>query len=132
MMGYCPHVSNVFLTWHRPYLALFEQVLQWNAVEIAKEYPAGDAQKSALALAERIRLPYWDWALNPSNGSEGVMPTSLRRQSCTVTFPNGTTGEISNPLYAYNFHPLKYEDFSALVGPSNTTVNYSELRTDSY
>lgn len=22
--GYCPHVSNMFLPWHRPYLALFE------------------------------------------------------------------------------------------------------------
>lgn len=23
-MGYCPHVSPIFATWHRPYLALFE------------------------------------------------------------------------------------------------------------
>jgi tyrosinase len=22
--GYCTHVSNLFLPWHRPYLALFE------------------------------------------------------------------------------------------------------------
>lgn len=115
MMGYCPHTSNVFLSWHRPYLALFEQVLQRKAVEIANEYPTSDAQKSALSIADRIRLPYWDWALDPTNSSEGVMPSSLQRVSATVTFPNGTSGDIPNPLLQYNFHPLKYEDFSALV-----------------
>lgn len=127
MMGYCPHGSNVFLSWHRPYLALFEQVLQRKAVEVASEYPVGDAQKNALSIAERIRLPYWDWALNPSNGTDGVMPTSLRRESVTVTFPNGTEGEIRNPLFAYNFHPLKYDDFSALVSPSSDTNTDSQV-----
>ncbi|KAF1977325.1 Di-copper centre-containing protein [Bimuria novae-zelandiae CBS 107.79] len=115
MLGYCPHTSNVFLTWHRPYLALFEQVLQLKAVEIANEYPVGSARESALSIADRIRLPYWDWALDPSNSSEGVMPPSLRRQSATVTFPNGTMGEIPNPLFQYRFHPLNYDDFSALA-----------------
>jgi tyrosinase len=114
-MGYCTHSSNVFLPWHRPYLALFEQALQRKAVEIANEYPAGDPQKKALSVANRVRLPYWDWAITPDNSTEGIMPASLRRQSVTVTFPNGTSENIPNPLYAYNFHPLKYEDFSALV-----------------
>jgi tyrosinase len=27
-MGYCPHVSPIFSTWHRPYLALFEVSLK--------------------------------------------------------------------------------------------------------
>lgn len=102
------------MTWHRPYLALFEQVLQRKAMEIASEYPAGDAQKKALTVASRVRLPYWDWAITPDS-TEGAMPASLRKQSATVTYPNGTSGEIPNPLYAYNFHPLKYDDFAALV-----------------
>ncbi|KAJ4295617.1 hypothetical protein N0V90_007630 [Kalmusia sp. IMI 367209] len=129
-VGYCPHVSNVFLTWHRPYLALFEQVLQRKAVEIANEYPVGDAQDNALFVADRIRLPYWDWALDPRNSSEGVMPTSLSRQTTIVTFPNGTLGEIPNPLYQYSFHPLKYDDFSALAEYEfkywNTTIRLPE------
>ncbi|KAL1594588.1 hypothetical protein SLS60_010349 [Paraconiothyrium brasiliense] len=133
LMGYCPHTSNVFLTWHRPYLALFEQVLQRKAVEIANEYSAGDAQRNALSVANRVRLPYWDWALNPDNSTEGVMPTSLRSQSVTVTFPNGTSGEIPNPLYAYSFHPLKYDDFSALAEYEfkdwNTTIRLPENGT---
>ncbi|KAK7186486.1 hypothetical protein PSPO01_07443 [Paraphaeosphaeria sporulosa] len=133
LTGYCPHGSNVFLPWHRPYLALFEQVLQRKAIEIATEYPAGDAQKNALSIASRVRLPYWDWALNPGNNSEGVMPTSLRSESATVTFPNGTSREIPNPLYAYRFHPLRYDDFSALAEYEfkdwNTTIRLPENGT---
>lgn len=114
-MGYCPHISNMFGSWHRPYLALFEQILQARAVDIAKEYPIGDARDKAMAIADRVRLPYWDWAIDPPNSDEGCMPASLRRPTASVTFPNGTTGNIRNPLYRYDFHPLKYDDFAPLV-----------------
>jgi hypothetical protein len=113
--GYCPHNSNLFGSWHRPYLALFEQVLQSHAVKIAEEYPAGEARKNAQKVAEKIRLPYWDWAMNPPNADEGVMPAVLRQPTASITYPNGTKGSIPNPIYQYNFHPLKYEDFSILV-----------------
>ncbi|KAJ8115420.1 hypothetical protein OPT61_g2936 [Boeremia exigua] len=114
MMGYCPHVSNMFGSWHRPYLALFEQVLHDRAVEVAREYPVGDARDKAMTIADKVRLPYWDWAMDPPDSGEGCMPASLRRPTATVTFPNGTTGEITNPLYRYDFHPLKYDDFAPL------------------
>ncbi|KAF1363250.1 Di-copper centre-containing protein, partial [Lizonia empirigonia] len=114
MMGYCPHVSNMFGPWHRPYLALFEQVLHDRAIEIAKEYPVGQARDTAMATADKVRLPYWDWAMDPPNSDEGCMPASLRRPTATVTFPNGTTGSIANPLYRYDFHPLNYDDFAPL------------------
>lgn len=107
----------MFVPWHRPYLALFEQVLQLKAVEVAREYPAGGARDNALSLADKIRLPFWDWALNPKNG-EPVLPKSIMRQKATITFPNGTSGEVPNPLYQYEFHPLKYEYFSLLVSNS--------------
>lgn len=115
MMGYCPHTSSMFGPWHRPYLALFEQILHDRAVDIANEHPAGEARTKAMGLANRVRLPYWDWAIDPPNSEEGSIPSSLRRPTATVTFPNGTTGVVANPLYRYDFHPLKYEDFSALV-----------------
>lgn len=51
--------------------------------------------------------------MNPSNG-EGDMPMCLRSPTATVTFPNGTKADIKNPLYRYDFHPLKYDDFSLL------------------
>ncbi|EDU40857.1 tyrosinase [Pyrenophora tritici-repentis Pt-1C-BFP] len=61
MMGYCPHTSNIFGTWHRPYLALFEQILHDRAVEIAHEYPIGEARNRALAIAARSEFRFKDW-----------------------------------------------------------------------
>jgi tyrosinase len=114
MMGYCPHSSSLFGSWHRPYLALFEQILHDRAIDVATEYPAGAPREKAMELASKLRLPYWDWAVDPPD-SDGCIPGSLRRRAATVTFPNGTTGEIANPLYQYDFHPLKYDDFAPLV-----------------
>ncbi|KAF2471888.1 Di-copper centre-containing protein, partial [Lindgomyces ingoldianus] len=106
--GYCPHSSNLFGTWHRPYLAAYEQILHERAVEIANEFPRGEREKYQQSAA-KLRLPYWDWAITPD--SDGCMPTSLRHSTANVTFPNGTTGEIPNPLYEYIFHPLSPGDF---------------------
>ncbi|PVI01667.1 Di-copper centre-containing protein [Periconia macrospinosa] len=114
LKGYCPHNTNLFISWHRPYLALFEQILHDRAVDIANEYPAGEARDNARKVADTIRLPYWDWAMNPPKSDEGVMPESLRRQTVSITYPNGTKGQIRNPLLQYNFHPMKYDFFSAL------------------
>lgn len=120
-MGYCPHVSNLFGTWHRPYLALFEQILHDRAVDIANEYPAGEARQKAMMIADKVRLTYWDWAADPPT-SEGIMPKCLRSPTAVVTYPNGTKGEIANPLYRYDFHPLKAEDFSLLVGATGSMI----------
>ncbi|KAF2690320.1 Di-copper centre-containing protein [Lentithecium fluviatile CBS 122367] len=127
--GYCPHLSNLFGTWHRPYLALFEQILHDRAVEIANEYPEGQARDNALKIAHKVRLPYWDWALDPTD-DQGVMPASLRRTSVNVTLSDGTASVIPNPLYQFNFHPLRYDDFSILEEFQfknwNTTIRLPE------
>ena len=115
MMGYCPHTSSIFGSWHRPYLALFEQILHDRAVDVANEFPMGQARSKAMELADRVRLPYWDWAMNPPNATEGVVPYSLRDRMVTMTLPNGTVREVQNPLYRYDFHPLKYDVFAPLV-----------------
>jgi tyrosinase len=115
MMGYCPHTSSIFGSWHRPYLALFEQILHDRAMDVANEYPIGQARNKALEIADRIRLPYWDWAQNPPNATEGVIPRSLCERMVTITSPNGTFAEVQNPLYRYDFHPLDYESFAPLV-----------------
>ena len=131
-MGYCPHVSNMFGPWHRPYLALFEQILHDRAVDIAKEYPVGEARDKAMKIADKVRLPYWDWAIDPPNGEEGCMPASLRRPTATVTFPNGTTANIFNPLYRYDFHPLVYDDFAPLVrmDPNSLATSQADSSTE--
>jgi hypothetical protein len=110
--GYCYHGSNLFAIWHRPYLAAFEQMLSTQARAIVDELPDGDLKKKWSELARRQRLPYWDWAIDPPNQEEGSMPMSLRRESVTITYPNGTQEQRPNPLYSFAFHPLVPEDFA--------------------
>jgi tyrosinase len=110
-------------------LALFEQILHDRAVDIANEYPKGAARDNALKVAHKVRLPYWDWALDPTDG-EGAMPVCLRRPSVTLTGPDGSKSTVQNPLYQYNFHPLKYDDFAILQELQfknwNTTIRLPE------
>ncbi|PPJ60917.1 hypothetical protein CBER1_06201 [Cercospora berteroae] len=60
--GFCTHTSILFLTWHRPFLALFESKLWENVQSIAKGISPSDGQDRYLAAAKTFRLPYWDWA----------------------------------------------------------------------
>lgn len=95
--GYCTHGSALFLTWHRPYLCLIEQLLHREAVRIAGDFSGSDAEKYQTA-ADDVRLPYWDWASDEGNG----IPDVLTQPRITVVKPEGST-EIDNPLYAYRF-----------------------------
>lgn len=98
--GYCTHVSNMFLPWHRPYLALYEQVLQANAMDAANEF-TGDDQAKYVAAAQNVRSPYWDWAMVPANGGNAI-PDIMTQPGVTVTTPSGQQ-TIQNPLYSYKF-----------------------------
>jgi tyrosinase len=89
-------------------------MLHNHAVDIANQYPVNGTREKYLDAAMRLRLPYWDWALDP-DPHEGVMPSSLRRPTALITAPNGTQHEIPNPLLQYDFHPLNPSDFAALV-----------------
>ncbi|CRG91699.1 hypothetical protein PISL3812_08750 [Talaromyces islandicus] len=96
--GYCTHGSVIFPTWHRPYLALFEQRIWSYAQDIAKSYPDSQRQ-SYVDAAKTLRIPYWDWAVNPN------LPESTTYQKITVNTPTGQQS-FDNPLYSYKFHPL--------------------------
>ncbi|KAK3692626.1 hypothetical protein B0T22DRAFT_486510 [Podospora appendiculata] len=95
--GYCPHGELLFSTWHRPYVALFEQTLVSHAVAIASRYPA-DMAPTYLAAAQTLRQPYWDWAAEP------LLPPAVTTANVTVSSPAGTAS-IRNPLYSYRFQP---------------------------
>ena len=97
--GYCTHVSNLFLPWHRPYLAVYEQILVQNAVDIANEFQGSDQQRYRDAAAT-LRIPYWDWAA-PQNGGNTV-PDVLVQNQISVNTPSGQQ-TIENPLYSYKF-----------------------------
>ncbi|PKS11555.1 hypothetical protein jhhlp_003320 [Lomentospora prolificans] len=93
--GYCPHAENLFLPWHRSYLALFEQVLVDHAIALANEYPITERSKYRSA-AESLRIPYWDWA------EDATIPPAVGQPEIQVDTPEGQK-TIRNPLYSYNF-----------------------------
>jgi len=103
--GYCTHSSILFPTWHRPYLALYEQVLYSLMQQIVGEFPTGSERDRYATAASTFRTPYWDWAAAPPSG-QSVLPSSVGGSATVqVTTPKGTT-TIKNPLFSYTFHPL--------------------------
>ncbi|KAH6853853.1 hypothetical protein B0I37DRAFT_440944 [Chaetomium sp. MPI-CAGE-AT-0009] len=113
--GYCAHSSVLFPTWHRPYMALYEQALHELIQMIATFWPDDERQRYESA-ARRFRLPYWDWAATPPSG-ESVLPMSIGGHPyIDVNGPNGFQ-RIANPLFSYNFKPLDRTVFTS--GPWN-------------
>ncbi|KAH8884511.1 Di-copper centre-containing protein [Thozetella sp. PMI_491] len=108
--GYCTHISVLFPTWHRPYLALYEQVLYDTIQNIAMAWPAGAQRTRFQDAAAKFRIPYWDWATAPPAG-QSVLPQSITGQSYVdVDGPNGMQ-RIANPLFRYIFRPLDPNSF---------------------
>ncbi|KAK9895306.1 Di-copper centre-containing protein [Cystobasidium minutum MCA 4210] len=106
--GYCTHNSSLFPTWHRPYLALFEQILCKHARDIAEETGVQEWK----GAAENLRLPYWDWA------TKKMLPPVTTVTSLDIAQPDGTTKTLDeNPLSAYRF---KERTSIRTVGASQT------------
>ncbi|KAG9248530.1 hypothetical protein BJ878DRAFT_476387 [Calycina marina] len=117
--GYCTHISILFPTWHRPFLAFYEQVLYNIIQEVALYYPEGPARQKYTAAALKFRIPYWDWAAAPPQG-QSVLPYSVGGSATVVVDgPNGRQ-LIGNPLFSYAFDPL---DPSQLPNPPFNTFN---------
>ncbi|KAL8745329.1 MAG: hypothetical protein Q9184_007889 [Pyrenodesmia sp. 2 TL-2023] len=99
-MGYCSHTSNLFATWHRPYVAAFEQVL-YDIIQDVATSIVNDTKDEYKPAASTFRVPYWDWALETDDGA--VLPAPISGSAYIVVYlPNGTL-TINNPLYHYNF-----------------------------
>ncbi|KAI5862147.1 Di-copper centre-containing protein [Durotheca rogersii] len=108
--GYCTHVSVLFPTWHRPYLALYEQVLYNIVQNIATLYPPSLRDRFQAAAAT-FRIPYWDWAAVPPEG-ESLLPSVISTSpQISVSGPNGVQ-TISNPLFSYIFKPSNKTEFT--------------------
>ncbi|PQE32183.1 di-copper centre-containing protein [Rutstroemia sp. NJR-2017a WRK4] len=119
--GYCTHGSNLFGPWHRPYLSVFEQEIHKAGVAIAAKFPNNSVGQQYRAASLKLRIPYWDWAMNPTSG--GILPSVYSNPTVAVTFPNGTQATVPNPLASYKFHPLVPADLQ------NTTPFSSWDRT---
>ncbi|KAL3419107.1 tyrosinase precursor [Phlyctema vagabunda] len=103
--GYCSHVSVLFPTWHRPYLALLEQALNGMTQYIASLYPEGPVRDQYAAAALNFRIPYWDWA-RAADAGKHTTPDSIMSPTAVVEGPMGAQ-EIHNPLFSYEFKPLE-------------------------
>ncbi|KAI9767433.1 MAG: hypothetical protein M1840_005662 [Geoglossum simile] len=103
--GYCTHTSNLFPTWHRPYLAVYEQALYDVIQKIASEYQDPNLRSKYTAAANKFRIPYWDWAIAVPQG-QPVLPAAISAKTVSVVTTQGATTTIRNPLYSYKFHPL--------------------------
>ncbi|KAI1106590.1 Di-copper centre-containing protein [Jackrogersella minutella] len=123
--GFCPHGETQFVSWHRPYVALFEQVLGAEVQRIAAQY--SDHQNvSAYRDAGRVfRLPYWDWVLNPR------LPPSCAQENITVNGPLGSL-TIRNPLYSYRWqtYPLNQTQFPGSANWPGETTRASDGKSD--
>jgi len=101
--GYCTHSSVLFATWHRPFLCVFEELLVRHATQIASGFTGSQAQRYRDA-ANRVRLPYWDWA---SNDLQSRQPAQLTAYTVSVVRPGPggapETASINNPLRGYQF-----------------------------
>lgn len=96
--GFCPHAQTLFGSWHRPYLAIFEQALFQSIQEVINTFPESQRNRWRQA-ASTFRMPYWDWAVD---GGANTVPTLVRDQTVTVTKPSGLV-TIPNPLYSYSW-----------------------------
>ncbi|KAF1916188.1 common central domain of tyrosinase-domain-containing protein [Ampelomyces quisqualis] len=117
-LGYCRHSSNVFATWHRPYLALVEEMVYLNARAVIADFSEGTFKQRMNDALDTFRLPYWDAAAVPVTG-ESSYPLCVQRKSIEVELPQGNTTTrklIENPLHSYTFHPIPKDAFSD--GPS--------------
>jgi len=118
--GYCTHGSTLFPTWHRPYLAYFEELVWANAqLVVNSEKNTAERAKWTEAL-NFLRIPYWDWTLQG-----GQLPWMLRGEKWTYTFyPNiydksKMPKSDNNPLYSYKFANGQYNDGSFPGQPWN-------------
>ncbi|WAO92752.1 Tyrosinase [Fusarium falciforme] len=116
MSGYCMHSSVLFSTWHRPYLALFEQELYQKANAIAGMFPNGTERQAYQDAARSFRMPYWDWSLEAPEGDEHF-PGVFWNATISQYGPRGIQ-LVRNPLYSYYFHPKDEEAF--IWTPLNT------------
>ncbi|KAF2105402.1 hypothetical protein BDV96DRAFT_655683 [Lophiotrema nucula] len=118
--GYCTHNGALFGSWHRPYLALYEQELHKHVEDIALRMPSQLIQQYT-AAADQFRIPYWDWALGDSGGS---VPEVITSPTVDVIGIDGQNQSIPNPLHHFDFHPVLPGDFADKWVNLNTTLRW--------
>ncbi|KAG4440203.1 hypothetical protein IFR05_004282, partial [Cadophora sp. M221] len=101
---WCAHNRSTFSTWHRPYLALFEQRIYDIMIGIiARNVPAGSQRKAWEDAAKQWRLPYWDWAVKQRYMGDYGLPEIFTKERVPIlNFDRTTTTNIINPLWKFS------------------------------
>jgi len=119
--GYCTHGSVLFPTWHRPYVALFEQSLHAATLKIAHEYTTD--RFGWVKAAQNFRVPFWDWA-RPIAAGEPAVPVEMRTTTITIITPQGEK-TVKNPVHSFTFlSKFPYTTFDAPYNGWQTTLRY--------
>ncbi|KAK2011866.1 Di-copper centre-containing protein [Colletotrichum eremochloae] len=101
--GFCTHSSILFLTWHRPYLALFEAELYKHVNAVTDEFEESERKADYVKAAKDFRMPYWDWA-RPDLGVFPIQATSQARVQVKRPHDKQRDSLINpNPLATYKF-----------------------------
>ncbi|KAF2257857.1 Di-copper centre-containing protein [Lojkania enalia] len=118
--GYCPHINILFLHWHRPYLALYEQELYKHVSAVAKQFSPALIEKYT-AAAKSFRIPYWDWALGEDTFD---VPEFFITPTIEVLGFDGLAQRIPNPLHHFQFRRTIPGDFKEPWAHMNTTLRW--------
>ncbi|CAK7223664.1 hypothetical protein SBRCBS47491_005284 [Sporothrix bragantina] len=121
LTGYCTHNEVLFAIWHRPLVAVFEQVLARHIQAVADLYTGNGNDTIAATYREAAdtwRHPYWDWA------ADKALPDAVVQPTVTIRLPpdGHIAANITNPLYRYRFHPFPLND--TLFPPDDTEDNH--------
>lgn len=94
-----------------------QQQLYSRVQEIASLFKNESERELYQSVARDWRMPYWDWALRPSDGGP-VYLEDFGEEMLNIYGPNGWQ-LISNPLYSYHFSTEEKLDFDfELVCPA--------------
>ncbi|PPQ86816.1 hypothetical protein CVT25_012666, partial [Psilocybe cyanescens] len=120
--GYCVHRTELFPTWHRPYVVLFEQEVQRIARQIAATYTYDRPIWEGAALS--LRQPYWGW-----DNLATVVPPDQVISSPTVQImrPIGPAlVSVPNPFLTYTYPANANAVFTPPFNGWPRTVRYPD------
>lgn len=102
-------LAPLFPTWHRPYVALYEQLLVSHFDTIIGKY-SGSVSDSLRASAQKWRLPYWEWAVD-----EPAIPKEWISETIKIWDTTGKEIDYKpNPFQCYNFQKPLDPSFSTV------------------
>lgn len=100
---WCAHNKETFATWHRPYLALFEQ----RIYEIMRKIIERDVPAPQVSIweeaAKEWRLPYWDWGARQKYLNDYGLPEILTKERIDIInlIHDSPPVNIVNPLWKF-------------------------------